>query len=268
MRRSTSILLLLGLSAILQAQQATTSQSPRALFEKGMNALAGTGISRSDQIAFDSIHRSADLGYSPAQDAMGYFFETGTLTARDPQQGVVWYRKAAEQGDRLGEWLLGRAYFAGIGTARDLTSAERWLRQASDQGDPFAQYLLALAKQERNDYSAAAEWFRKAAERGLPQAQKQLGLLLKQGRGVAENKTEAYIWLLLSFEAGDRTIADDLKQLEAELGSNQVEQAKTQARDRQQSVSRPVVARGCTGWQGEFGEIPTPPPPDIQRFCR
>ena len=270
MHRFIVIALVFSLSVMLRAQQATTgtNSNPRALFEKGLNALVGTGTSRSDQIAFDSIHRSADLGYAPAQDAMGYFFETGTLTAPDPQQGVTWYRKAAEQGDRLGEWLLGRDYFVGNGAARDLASAERWLRQAADQGDPFAQYLLGSIRQERNDYSGAAEWFRKGADQGLPQAQKRLGLLLKQGQGVAENKFEAYVWLLLSFEAGNRTVADDLKQLEAELGSNQVEQAKAQARGRQQSVSRTVVARGCTGWSGEFGETPSPPPVDLQRFCR
>ena len=270
MRRYSSIPLLLALSVILGAQQPTTASasSPRALFEKGLNALIGAGTSRSDQIAFDSIHRSADLGYAPAQDAMGYFFETGTLTATDSQQAVIWYRKAADQGDRLGEWLLGRAYFLGSGVPRDLESAERWLREVANQGDPFAQYLLGSIRQERNDYRGAAEWFRKAADQGLPQAQKRLGLLLKQGQGVAEDKFEAYVWLLLSFEAGSRSIANDLKQLEAELGSNQVEQAKNQARDRQQVVARAVVARGCTGWSGEFAEMPSAPPPDLQRFCR
>ena len=270
MRRFATALIMLSLTASVWAQQASDSASlnPRALFEKGMNALAGTGTSRNEQTALDSIRRSAELGYAPAQDALGYFYETGTLAPRDTQEALLWYRKAAEQGDRLGQWLLGRAYFTGAGTGRDPQNTERWLRQAAEQGDPFAQYLLALFKQERNDYKAAAEWFHKAAEQGLPQSQKQLGLLLKQGRGIPENKVEAYIWLLLSFEAGNHTVADDLKQLEAELGSNQVELVKTQGRDRQQTVSRTVVAHGCTGWAGEFSDVPAPPPPDLQRFCR
>src|SRR5260370_35170498 len=213
-----------------------------------MNALAGHGISRNDQTAWDSIGRSEELAYAPAQDALGYFYEPGTLTAGDPQEAVLWYRKAAEQGDRLGQWLLGRAYFTGAGTGRDPQNTERWLRQAADGGDPFGQYLLGLFKQERSDYKAAAEWFRKAAEQGLPQSQKQLGLLLKQGRGIPANKGEAYIWLLLSFEAGNHTVADDTKQLEAELCGNQVELAKTEARDRQQVVSRSAVAHVYIAW--------------------
>lgn len=270
MHRFASCLVVLSLAACIWAQQASPSagSAPRALFEKGMNALAGTGTSRNDQTAWDSIRRSADLGYAPAQDALGYFYETGTLTTTDPQQAVVWYQKAAEQGDHLGQWLLGRSFFGGIGATRDLQSAERWLHAAADAGDPFGQQMLGLLKETRGDYNGAAEWFQKAAQQGMPQAQKHLGLILKQGRGIPINKAEAYGWLLLSFQAGDRTIADDLKQLEAELGSNQIEQLKTQARDRQTSLSRSVVAHGCTGWPGELAELPSPPPPDLQRFCR
>jgi hypothetical protein len=82
---------------------------------------------------------------------------------------------------------------------------------------------------------------------------------------VSEDKFEAYIWFLLSFEAGNQSVSSDLQVLEAELGSNQVEQAKTRAR----SVGiRKALADGCTGWRGEFQVIPTPPPPEMQRYCR
>jgi TPR repeat protein len=108
----------------------------------------------------------------------------------------------------------------------------------------------------------------KAAEQGLPQAQYRLALLLKEGKGVNQDKFEAYVWLLVSFEAGFRAAATDLSFLEADLGSTQLERAKIKARERERSVSRTIVAHGCTGWSGEFKDIPAPPPPDIQRFCR
>jgi hypothetical protein len=74
--------------------------------------------------------------------------------------------------------------------------------------------------------------------------------------------------MLVSNDAGNGRVARDLQSLEAELGTNQVEQAKTKARQMERSVSRSVNAHGCTGWPGEFGVIPAPPPPDLQRFCR
>jgi TPR repeat protein len=102
----------------------------------------------------------------------------------------------------------------------------------------------------------------------LPQAQQQLGLLLKRGQGVNEDKFEAYVWLLVSTDAGNRSAANDLQALEADLGSNRVEQAKTKARQVEQTANRHVAAHGCTGWSGEFDATPAPPPPDLQRFCR
>ena len=153
-------------------------------------------------------------------------------------------------------------------TTRDLNEAEKWLQKAASHDDPFSEYLLGMLRLERSDYGQAAKWFQQAADQGLPQAQEQLGALLTQGKGVSIDKFEAYIWLLISFDAGNVAAANDLQALEADLGSNQVEKAKSAARERERSVSREVVARGCTGWAGEFDALPAPPPPDLQRFCR
>jgi TPR repeat protein len=142
------------------------------------------------------------------------------------------------------------------------------MSKAASQGDPFGQYLLGLIKLEGNDYPRAAEWFRNAAMQGLPQAQAQLGELFKLGWGVTEDKFEVYVWLLVSFDAGSHTVAADLAALEGELGANRVDEAKSKARDLEQTSSRTVVTRGCSGWPGDFNLVPTPPSPDIQRFCR
>lgn len=248
--------------------QTTIGLNPAQLYERGMNALIGTGLSRSDVTAADYIQRSAQLGYAPAQVTLGYFYETGTTLTREPQQAAQWYRKAAQQDDVLGEWLLGRAIFNGETSARDLNEASDWLKKAASHNNPFSQHLLGMIGLERGDYMKAAEWFRKAAQRGLPQAQQRLGQMLEQGQGVGVNKFEAYVWLLVSFDAGNTSTAADLQKLEPELGSTQVEQAKTEARELESSVTRAVVARGCTGWAGEFDRVPSPPPPDLQRFCR
>jgi uncharacterized protein len=270
MRHRLSALILfccLGSGSIC-AETATLGLNAPQLFNQGMNALIGAGVSRSETTAVDFFRRSADLGYAPAQVVLGYFYETGSVIAQEPGQAMDWYRKAARQDDSLAEWLVGRLIFAGAVPPRDLNAASGWFQKAADHNDPFGQYLAGMIKLERNDYAGAADWFRKAAMQGLPQAQRQLGLLLKQGRGVNEDKFEAYILLLLSFEAGNHSVTNDLQALEADLGSNQVERAKTQARELEGAETRTVTAHGCTGWPGEFNDIPTPPPPDIQRFCR
>ena len=269
MHRRLYLIPLLGLlfySAFAHAQ-ANAFSAPR-LFDQAMNAHTGVGPGRDEQQAVELFRRSAELGYPPAQTVMGYLSDTGTILLKEPEQAAQWYKKAAQQGDPVGEWLLGRVYYAGNSGPRDLTQAASWLQKAASQGDPFGAYLLGQIKLERNDYPAATEWFKKAALQGLPQAQQQLGLLLEDGKGASPDKYEAYIWLLLSFQSANTPVADHLAQLQAALGSAKVEQAKTDARERQQTTSRVVVAKGCTGWPGEFDALPAPPPPEIQSFCR
>lgn len=261
------LLLCLHISPATHAQTTTLGLNAPQLYEKGMNSLLGVGVSRNDLKAVDYFRRSAELGYLQAQVTLGYFYDTGIVISQDSAQAADWYKKAAKQDDRLADWLLGRLYFTGSGVPRELNVAQSWLQKSANQGDPFGQYLLGMVLVERNDYSEAVDSFQKAAIQGLPQAQQQLGELLKQGRGVNQDKFEAYVWLLVSFDAGNHAVATDLSALEGELGSNRVEEAKTKARDLEQSVSRAVVSRGCD-WAGALDPVPTPPTPDVQRFCR
>jgi TPR repeat protein len=267
-RLTLPFLLCLMLNPVAFGQTPTLGLNAPQLYEKGMNSLMGTGLSRNDLNAVDYLRRSAELGYPPAQVALGYFYDTGSIVPQDSGQAADWYKKAAKQDDRLADWLLGRLYYTGNGIPRDLNAAESWLQHAANQGDPFGQYLLGLIRLERNDCPKAAEWFRKAAMQGLPQAQAQLGELLKDGRGVNADKFEAYVWLLVSFDAGNQMVGAVLAALEGDLGSNRVEEAKSKVRELEQTAGRSVVSRGCTGWSGEFELIPRPPRPDIQRFCR
>lgn len=249
------------------AQTGTLGLNASQLYQKGMNSLSGAGVSRNVLNAMDYFRRSAELGYPQAQVVLGYFYDTGSIVPQDSGEAADWYKKAAKQDDRLAEWLLGRLYYAGNGVPRDLNAAESWLQKSANQGDPFGQYLLGLVRLERNDYSKAADWFRKAAMQGLPLAQQSLGELYKQGQGVNDDKFEAYVWLLVSFDAGNQTPGAELSSLEGDLGSNRVEEAKSKARDLEQTVTRSVVSHGCE-WPGALDPTPTPPPPDVQRFCR
>src|ERR1035437_6881712 len=63
-------------------QTAAAGPSAPELFEKGMNALAGSSVTRSDLNAIEYFHRSAEIGFAPAQVVLGYLFETGRATDR------------------------------------------------------------------------------------------------------------------------------------------------------------------------------------------
>jgi TPR repeat protein len=211
------------------------------------------------------LRRAAELDYAPAQVVLGWLYQTGRGLGRDAREALDWYKKAAKQDDPLAEWLVGSLIFSGEGALRDINEAGHWFQKSAEHDDPFGQYLLGMVKLERSEYREAGEWFRKAAVQGLPQAQQQLGELLLQGLGVKENKAEAYMWLLLSFESGNTSVARDLQTLEGDLFTKEVERAKSAARE---VGARSALAHGCTGWSGEFQPVPAPPPPEIQRYCR
>jgi uncharacterized protein len=258
------------MAVLVLAASASYAQNPQRLFEMGMDALNAVGPDRNPQVALDYLHKSAGLGYPPAEVMLGSLYDTGNTVPRDLSEAVSWYKKAALQDDPVGEWLLARLILMGAIPPRDLNEASRWLQKSAAHGDPFGQFLLGSVKLERQDYTQAALWFRKAAMQGMPQAQEQLGLLLKQGQGVTMDKLEAYMWMLMSYDAGNQSsnVARTLALLQADLDNDQINQAKAKAHDLEQTANRVVVSRGCTGWPGEFNAIPAPPPPDIQSYCR
>jgi TPR repeat protein len=265
--RALVIALVTALAATLAlAQGPPLNATPEQLFDAGMNALAGSVSARNNLSALDYFRRSADQGYAPAQVVMGYFADTGTILAVNASDAADWYRKAVDQGDPLAQWLLGRLYVLGSGLPSDYAMGQKTLTPAAEQGNPFAALLLGRILLDR-DYTQAPKWFRVAAEQGLPAAQFRYATALRDGRGIPQDRIEAYVWFLIASDGG-YPASNELSALDGLLSPDQTDRAKQQARKLEESVSRPVAAHGCTGWEGELNEIPTPPPPRLQHFCR
>ncbi len=241
------------------AAQEPKTASAAELYESGLNDLMGSAQYRDESRGIDRIRRAAQQGYAPAQTAAAFYAET-------PQQAFEWCKKAALQGDVLGEWCVGDRYFAGNGVDRNITEAEKWLRKAADAGIPFAAYSIGLIKLDR-DPKSAPQWFQQAADQGLPQAQRKLAAMLIDGTRIAKDKYRAYVWLLVA-DLLDSSPSVNEATLESELGIATTNKAKEEARSVTLKVSRATTAHGCTGWDGEFDPNPAFPPPTYQRYCR
>lgn len=70
-----------------------------------------------------------------AEYAMGVLYENGFGVAKDPQQAVVWYSKAAEQGNSDAQFNLGAMYEHGLGIPVNYVEAARLYRPAAEAGD-------------------------------------------------------------------------------------------------------------------------------------
>ena len=84
---------------------------------------------------------------------------------------AVWYRKAAEQGHALAQYLVGSMYANGAeGFTKNDVRAAYWYRKAAEQGHADAQFNLGFmyvnGEGVPEDGAQALTWFRKAAKQG------------------------------------------------------------------------------------------------------
>ena len=72
---------------------------------------------------------------------MGYFYEFGIGTSKDPVKAVDWYTKSAKR-DHIGQFNLGRCFHDGIGVEKDPKKAYEWLLKSAKGGNPQGQLYL------------------------------------------------------------------------------------------------------------------------------
>ena len=107
---------------------------------------------------------------------------TGEGVTRDLAEGTAWYRRAAEQGERVAQYNLAVMLFRGEGVTRDLDEARQWYEKAAEQGMPEAQTVLGDLHAMGiggvpADADAARIWYEKAASQGHEAAQTKLAAL-------------------------------------------------------------------------------------------
>ncbi len=80
----------------------------------------------------------AEQGYPLAECQVGYFYYDGLGVEKDLQKAVYWTRRAADHGDRDGQYNLAWFHEDGIGAEPDLEQAVFWYRKAALQNHDMA----------------------------------------------------------------------------------------------------------------------------------
>ncbi|KAF9930951.1 hypothetical protein FBU30_011060 [Linnemannia zychae] len=131
---------------------------------------------------FQKLMAQAKANNMLAQVTLGnMYLEGDSSVTKDYQQAMYWFRKAADQGDPIGQRKVGYLYDNGLGIPRNEPLAIEWYTKAAEQGNPGAQFSLGIkswhgSEGVKMDGKKAMEWFQKAAEQGDPEAQHNLGL--------------------------------------------------------------------------------------------
>ena len=115
-------------------------------------------------------------------------------------EAAIWFRLAAEAGNRNAARTLGMFYLTGAGVPRDPDEAAIWFRRAAEAGDPVAKadlgslLLGGKINLKLTEPPPVHEWFEQAAESGDLIGAFNYAVCLAQGVGVPRDDTRAAIW--------------------------------------------------------------------------
>ena len=143
----------------------------------------------------------------------------------------------AQKGFLRQQTQLGRLYYKGEGVKKDYKKAVLWFTKAAEQGEVDAQYWLAemYRKKEGECFSncdyLAAKWHRKAAEQGDTNAQIIIGDMYIRGVGVIQDKVLAHMWFNIATLEGTNTARRKRDRIAKEMSPSQIEKAQDMARE-------------------------------------
>ena len=90
----------------------------------------GLGIEKNYELAYTNILYAVENGGSAeAQYQLAFCYLDAKGTEKNPQQGIEWCRKAAEQDNPKAMYLLACSYFEGDGVAKDFLKGLEWLNK-------------------------------------------------------------------------------------------------------------------------------------------
>jgi uncharacterized protein len=121
-------------------QTAARRDNADALFELFVFAMNGIG-DRDGAVLF--LRMAAERGSARAMANLGVFHATGQIEgiAKNPEQAVAWYRRAAELKHPRATATLGLMALRGEGMAKDEAAAKEWFARAEALGFDVEDYL-------------------------------------------------------------------------------------------------------------------------------
>jgi len=162
-------------SPVTTTHPAVASVSPASreaaeYYEKGNRYFNGRDMPKDHAKALLWWRRAADEGNAPAMYSIGLLYANGQGVPKDDAKATEWFAKGAAAGDARCEGALAKRYWTGRGIGRDEAKAVQWFHKAADAGDPSAMAALARLYREGRcvllDDAKAIQWATKAANAG------------------------------------------------------------------------------------------------------
>ena len=184
------------LCLLLPAVSAAAAGNDDASIRTACTELA-TKIRAVDSV--DSCVKQAAARDAHTEALIGIYF----MSHNDLAAAILWYKRAADQGDAIAEDGLGYLYQSGHGVKKNQKIANAYFRKSAQQGFPDGQFYLGENLILAKHYKEGAYWTEKAARKGSADAQFNLAVLYRDGHGVPKDSGYMYFWFKVSAENGN-----------------------------------------------------------------
>ena len=166
----------------------------------------GWGVEQDVKEALVWYRKAAAQGNGPAYNSIGNFYRMGTGVKADPKQAFEWYQKGAAEKDAQAMLNLGNCYFYGMGVEKDEKTAVNWWKDAADAGNIYAISQMGdcyyYGIGTEKDLTKAVEYLTQAADHNIANAQYRLGILYYSGTGVEQDQTYAELLMRKARDGG------------------------------------------------------------------
>ncbi len=225
--------------ALYWYKRAAEAGSPSGMFNVGIMYDGGQGVPQDQAEAARWYGRAAAAGFARAEYNLALMYETGSGVPRDRDRAIRLFRSAEEHG-----LMAAARHLAQLGGRRVPRVTAQPARQASRDDvamEDFRRAQSAMLERTPAEAQHAALLFRRVAQNhdaAAQYAQYDLGYCYENGRGVQQDKLQAYVWFLRSGSSGGdpsvKAIAiSAARNLETQLAPMQVEQARKQVASEQ-----------------------------------
>ncbi|MCH9715744.1 MAG: SEL1-like repeat protein, partial [Gammaproteobacteria bacterium] len=157
----------------------------------GQMYLYGYGVLKNNQRAIQSLSKSADQGFLPAQKLMARY---ELIHEKNPSNALKWFKKAAEKGDLKAQLYCAAAYHFGVGVSKNKDKARRYDIMAAKQGNSLAQASLAehfLESRHASNKRLGMIWVKRAVKQKEPEAEYLLAEVYLEGKLAHKDLGEA-----------------------------------------------------------------------------
>lgn len=161
---------------------------------------------------------SAEKGDNFSQHALGYLYQHGKVVDKNIDAAIVWYEKSVAQDNVYAQRDLAVIYFLDGYERQNFQKSFPLMLATAKRGDGLASFYLGLMYRQgkgvaKNDIEAF-NWYQKSAALGVNDTQYDLAMMLFYGEGIDADKVKAKKWLMKAKSLGNNKAAEALGSLD------------------------------------------------------